>query len=279
MMENTIIKTSKYIKNFVCEKCDFRCSKKGDYNRHLKSKKHNTTTTTKIQQKILHSCKCGKSYNHRASLFNHKQVCTYKTENIESECIYTIDKTEAIVEMLLKGNREMKQTIIDLCKKIEPISVNTTNNINSNNNNIFNIQVFLNEDCKDAMNMSEFIESIQLSIEDVEKIGREGQTEGMSKLFINKLKDLDIVKRPVHCSDLKNKIIFVKDQDKWEEETNSNPKIKEALDKIAVKTMDKLPEVTQDPDKYLKTISEVSRDPRDDKEIISKIAKEVCVEN
>ena len=82
MMENTIIKTSKYIKNFVCEKCDFRCSKKGDYNRHLKSKKHNTTTTTKIQQKILHSCKCGKSYNHRASLFNHKKSCTYTEGHI-----------------------------------------------------------------------------------------------------------------------------------------------------------------------------------------------------
>ena len=110
MMENTIIKTSKYIKNFVCEKCDFRCSKKGDYNRHLQSKKHNTTTTTKIQQKILHSCECGKRYNHRASLFNHKKVCTHKKENIEG-----------VLEMLLKENREMKEAMIDLCKKIESI--------------------------------------------------------------------------------------------------------------------------------------------------------------
>ena len=127
--------------------------------------------------------------------------------------------------------------------------------------------------------MSEFIESIQLSIEDIERIGRDGQTEGMSKLFINRLQDLDIVKRPVHCSDLKNETIFVKDHDKWEEEAKNNPKLKEALDKITVKTMDKLPEISQDPEEYMKTISEVSRDPRDDKEIIKKIAKEVCVES
>ena len=101
----------------------------------------------------------------------------------------------------------------------------------------------------------------------------------MSKLFINKLQGLDIVRRPVHCSDLKNETIFVKDHDKWEEEAKNNPKLKEALDKITVKTMDKLPEISQDPEEYMKTISEVSRDPRDDKEIIKKIAKEVCIES
>lgn len=263
--------TSKNIKLFVCEKCDFECSKKGDYNRHLSTAKH---TKKHLETKITSFtsnqfvCECGKEYQTRAGLFKHKKKCNYEEKDFDKDTI----------KILLKENREMKEAMIDLCKKIEPISVNTTNNINSNNKNVFNIQVFLNEDCKDAMNMSEFIESIQLSIEDIEKIGREGQTEGMSKLFINKLQDLDIVKRPVHCSDLKNKIIFVKDEDKWEEETN-NPKLKEALDKITVKTIDKLPEVVQEPEKYMKTISEVSRDPRDDKEIIKKIAKEVCVES
>ena len=279
MKKNTTEILKKTLKEFHCVKCDYVCSRKSDFNKHLKSKKHNTTNTTKIQQKILHSCECGKSYNHRASLFNHKKACTYKKQNIESESTDKNVGKEAVIEILLKENREMKEAMIDLCKKIEPNSVNTTNNINSNNNNIFNIQVFLNEDCKDAMNMSEFIESIQLSIEDIERIGRDGQTEGMSKLFINRLQDLDIVKRPVHCSDLKNETIFVKDHDKWEEEAKNNPKLKEALDKITVKTMDKLPEISQDPEEYMKTVSEVSRDPRDDKEIIKKIAKEVCIES
>tara|TARA_B110000305_G_C19446017_1_gene644877 strand:+ start:137 stop:946 length:810 start_codon:yes stop_codon:yes gene_type:complete len=264
--------TSKSTKIFICKKCDFECSKKGDYNRHISTTKHKkkhleTKITSFTSNQFV--CECGKEYKSRAGLFKHKKKCNNEKKNLDKDTM----------KLLLKDNIEMKKTIIEFCKKIEPISINNTNNINSNNNNIFNIQVFLNEDCKDAMNITEFIESIQLSIEDIEKIGIYGQTEGISKLFINKLQNLDIVKRPVHCSDLKNQIIFVKDQDKWEEETNNNPKLKEALDKITVKTIDKLPEVVQDPEKYMKTISEVSRDPRDDKEIINNIAKEVCVEN
>ena len=260
--------TSKNIKKFVCEKCDFKCSKKGDFNRHLLTAKHknqqiSTNFTSFTSKRFV--CECGKEYKERTGLFKHKKKCKGSDKHT--------------IKILLKENREMKEAMIDLCKKIEPNSVNTTNNINSNNKNVFNIQVFLNEDCKDAMNMSEFIESIQLSIEDIKNIGLEGQTEGMSKLFINKLQGLDIVRRPVHCSDLKNETIFVKDHDKWEEEAKNNPKLKEALDKITVKTMDKLPEISQDPEEYMKTVSEVSRDPRDDKEIIKKIAKEVCVES
>ena len=274
METNLVPKSSK---KYYCKCCDYTTSRKSQYDRHLITRKHKMETngnkSSSKSSKPIYECECGKEYQTRAGLFKHKKKCNYQEKDLDKD----FDKDT--MKILLKENREMKETIIDLCKKIEPISVNTTNNINSNNKNVFNIQVFLNEDCKDAMNMSEFIESIQLSIEDIEKIGREGQTEGMSKLFINKLQDLDIVKRPVHCSDLKNKIIFVKDEDKWEEETNNNPKLKEALDKITVKTIDKLPEVVQDPEKYMKTISEVSRDPRDDKEIIKKIAKEVCVES
>ena len=119
--------------------------------------------------------------------------------------------------------------MIDLCKKLEPISHNTS--INSHNK-AFNISLFLNEDCKDAMNMSDFIESIQLSIEDLEKIGSEGQTQALSNILTDRLNDLEVVKRPVHCSDPKKEIIYVKDEGKWEKEPKHKPNLKKALDKI-----------------------------------------------
>ena len=120
MKKNTTEILKKTLKEFHCVKCDYVCSRKSDFNKHLKSKKHNTTNTTKIQQKILHSCECGKSYNHRASLFNHKKACTYKKQNIESESTDKNVGKEAVIEILLKENREMKEAMIDLCKKIEP---------------------------------------------------------------------------------------------------------------------------------------------------------------
>ena len=261
-------------KKFVCVCCDYSTSRKSQYNRHLLTAKHlnNVNDSKRIVKKFQEVpnkksfvCGCGKEYRYDSGFYRHKRSCTYTKEPEDKH-------NKDLINYLIKENNDLKKMLI------ENNGHNTTN-INSNNKNVFNIQVFLNEDCKDAMNMSEFIESIQVSIEDIKNIGLEGQTEGMSKLFINKLQGLDIVKRPVHCSDLKNETIFVKDHDKWEEEAKNNPKLKEALDKITVKTMDKLPEISQDPEEYMKTVSEVSRDPRDDKEIIKKIAKEVCVES
>ena len=284
MKKNTTKKFPNVSNIFHCEKCDYKCFKKSLYDKHLLTKKHNTTNTTKIQQKSFHYCECGKQYTHRASLFNHKKKCKHvgaeNTGVIENE-------NEPIVEFLLKenleikkDNLEMKKMMIDLCQKIEPISINNTNNthnINSNNNNIFNIQLFLNEDCKDAMNMTEFIESIQLTLEDMTKINQEGQTEGMSKLLINKLRDIDILKRPVHCSDSVKKILYVKEEDKWELDGKNKSIIKDALDKITIKSIHSLPTIEQDADSYTNIINELLKEPRDDKKIISKLAKEVCV--
>ena len=168
----------------------------------------------------------------------------------------------------------MKKMMIDLCQKIEPVSNNT--NINSHNK-IFNINLFLNEDCKDAMNMTEFIESIQLSIEDVEKIGMEGQTRALSNILSSKLNEMDIFKRPVHCSDAKKEIIYVKDEDKWEQEEKGKPKLKKALDKIAKESLCKVSEMTPDADSYVKTISEILKDPREDKKILSEVSKVLLV--
>ena len=125
--------------------------------------------------------------------------------------------------------------------------------------------------------MTEFIESIQLSIEDVEKIGMEGQTRALSNILSSKLNEMDIFKRPVHCSDAKKEIIYVKDQDKWEQEEKGKPKLKKALDKITKESLCKLPEFQSDPDEYIKTVAEVLKEPREDKKIISDVAKEILV--
>ena len=284
---------------FKCECCDYITVRKSQYDRHLLTAKHKilTNTSDKVQKSSEYVCECGKAYKHRQSLNNHKKKCNHKEADMNIE-----KNSEPIVEFLLKENHEMKKEnhemkkenhemkkenlemkkdylemkkmMIDLCQKIEPVSNNT--NINSHNN-IFNINLFLNEDCKDAMNMTEFIESIQLSIEDVEKIGMEGQTRALSNILSSKLNEMDIFKRPVHCSDAKKEIIYVKDEDKWEQEEKGKPKLKKALDKIAKESLCKVPEMTSDADNYVKTISEILKDPREDKKILSEVSKVLLV--
>ena len=271
-METNI--TSNTSKIFVCENCDFTCSKKGDYNRHLSTAKHkNNQLETKITYFTSNHyiCDCGNKYKNRAGLWKHKKKCNIVDEKIHEP---SEPNKEHVVEYLLKENIEMKKMMIDLCKKIEPVSNNT--NINSHNK-IFNIQLFLNEDCKDAMNMTEFIESIQLSIEDVEKIGMEGQTQALSNILSSKLNEMDVFRRPVHCSDAKKEIIYVKDEDKWKQEDKDNPKLKKALDKIANESLSKVVELSGDQDSCIKTISEILKDPREDKKILMEVVKNVLI--
>ena len=268
------------LKTHICEKCNYRTCNLKDYKKHLSTAKHNRITmdnelSSKIPKQYI--CQCGSEYKYSSGLSKHKKKCEYKpvfqdeTENAKEKIEIT---SEPIVELLLKENLEMKKMMIDLCQKIEPVSNNT--NINSHNK-IFNINLFLNEDCKDAMNMTEFIESIQLSIEDVEKIGMEGQTQALSNILSSKLNEIDIFKRPVHCSDAKKEIIYVKDQDKWEQEEKGKPKLKKALDKIAKESLCKVPEMTSDSDNYVKTMSEILKDPREDKKILSEVSKVLLV--
>lgn len=269
-------KSPKIAFKFYCEKCDYKCYKKSEWVKHTSTRKHKIRTNTNEKSPKIsksYECECGKSYKHVSSLWNHKKTCKYSTQTKEQQI------PEPTLEYLLKENIEMKKEniemkkmMIDLCKKIEPVSNNT--NINSNNNNIFNIQLFLNENCKDAMNMTEFIESIQLSIEDVEKIGIEGQTRALSNILVSKLNDLDIVKRPVHCSDIKKEIIYVKDEDKWEQETHDNPNLKRALDKIADESMCIIPNNT---DSSSKIVSEILKHPREDDVIVSEVSKNIVI--
>jgi hypothetical protein len=266
-------KTSNYINKFVCQKCNFTCCKKGDYTRHLTTRKHKnqqiSTNFTSITSNH-YVCDCGKNYKERTGLWKHKKKCNGKPNEIVDD--HSIEDTT--IEYLLKENAETKRLMVDICKKLEPVT-----NIVTNHNKIFNINVFLNEQCKDAMNMTEFIESIQLTIDDMVKISEQGQTKGMSNILIDKLSSLDVFKRPVHCSDLKREIIYVKDENKWEKEERDKPKIKDAIDQITKKSFQILPDIDQEPDCYLKTVNELLKDPREDKKIISNVAKKIIVKN
>ena len=266
-------------KKFVCADCDYSTSRKSQYSRHLLTAKHLTRVNDskmivkKFQEVPTNKrfiCDCGKEYKYDSGFYRHKRLCTYTEEPTDQK---DSDKLELYKELF----PYIKDMMVEMMPKMQPATINSNNTNNNTNNNIFNIQLFLNEDCKDAMNMTEFIESIQLTLEDMTKINLEGQTEGISKLLINKLQNIDILKRPMHCSDSKKEIIYVKDEDKWEEEGKDKSKIKKALDKITMKSIETLPSINQDPDDYVNTVNELLKEPREDKKIISKLAKEVCV--
>ncbi len=187
-----------------------------------------------------------------------------------------------------KQTTELQKQIIDVCQKIQPGN-NTT--INSHNNNkTFNLQLFLNEECKDAMNMSEFINSIQLKLSDLENIGTLGYTEGMSKIILNEMSGIDQNKRPVHCTDIKRDILYVKEEDKWEKEQPEYPKLKQAIRRVEQKNFGLMGEwqaehpdykdsTTHENTEFLKLVSQtMSGTPENMHKVIKRIAKEVVID-
>ena len=270
--------------NFYCEKCDFRCSKNSNYNKHLLTRKHNMELigiTKKCQKQIFICEVCEKQYLSQSGLWKHmtQNRCTLMNDNKETEGANPDLKYKDMFMAMVDENKklrtemfsELKGMMVEIIPKMQP------NNTTNNNTNIININMFLNEQCKDAMNMSEFIESIHLTLEDMAKISKEGQTNGMSNILIDKLNELDVFKRPVHCSDVKTETIYVKDEDKWEMEEKGKPKLKYALDKLTKKSIEAMPCMEDNPEEYIKTVSEVLKDPREDKKIISKVAKTVLL--
>jgi hypothetical protein len=193
---------------------------------------------------------------------------------------------------LLKQNQELQRTIIELSK--EKTVVNNFNN-NNNNNKTFNLHFFLNEQCKDALNIKDFIDSIKLQLSDLETTGKIGYVEGISKVFIKNLKELDTTKRPIHCSDFKREILYVKDENRWLKENEDKDKLQQAIKEVANKNIKQIIEWTKENpgcydsnsknnDKYLKIISNsmsgssVEEQQKNINKIISNVAKEVIIE-
>ena len=228
---------------FNCVSCNYICSKKSDYMKHCLTRKHkNTTNCDLIQQKTRQTvtCSCGKSYTHRASLFNHGKKCKSYIELLSNEDSETSIKSDlkqltSIVIELVKSNSDLQKQLVDACKNSN--SHNTTNINSHNNNKTFNLQFFLNEQCKDAMNISDFVNSFDLQLSDLESVGDLGYVEGMAKIFLDKLSTMDIYKRPIHCSDARREILYIKDEDRWEKEQINNPKLRYAIKTVSFKNM------------------------------------------
>ena len=228
---------------FTCEYCHYNCGKNSEYIKHLLTAKHigNASGNKKISD--TYTCKlCDKVYKSRKGLWGHNKKCNeITTNNTIIEHTETVSPegeiknlTTMVIE-LMKSNADLQTQMMEVCKNSTSIS---NSHVNSHNNNkTFNLQFFLNEQCKDAMNMSEFVDSFDLQLSDLESVGELGYVEGMTKIFLDKLSSTDIYKRPMHCSDVKREILYIKDENKWEKEQRNNPKLRDAIKSLSFKNM------------------------------------------
>ena len=289
---------------FECINCDFINNNKKDLNRHFLTAKHiDASKCYENASKITPTknyCICGKEYKHESSFYRHKKKCLQKEEKEGEEKNKDLNPeiTPQLILSIMNQNQELHQILIEQNKTMLEISKNSqiNNTINNNNshNKTFNLQVFLNETCKDAMNIMDFVDSIKISLSDIESIGELGFVNGMSKLIIKNLNALDENMRPVHCNDLKRSSLFVKDANVWSKEDDNNNKLKKAIKSIAHKNICALPEwrkkypdciysESKKSDQYNHIVIEAmggSGDNDDEKadKIISKIAKTITID-
>ena len=307
-------KMPKNAEKIECCNCSFICYKQSNYDKHLLTAKHkNRTILNNLEQKMpknatqLFLCDCGKKYTARNSFWYHKQKCNITQENIDEN----IDEIKSgltdsnVILHILKQNDEFKQLIVEQnktileqnSKLIEICKQGTSNtnisNINSHNKT-FNLNVFLNETCKDAMNITDFVDSLSLQLSDLENVGKVGYIEGISSIIIKNLQALEVHKRPVHCSDSKREVMYIKDEDKWEKENENKNKLRKVIKKVANKNSRLLPEfkakhpdcgksISKYSDQYNKLIVESmggsgDNDLEKENKIIKKIAKEVVID-
>ncbi len=229
---------------FECKQCNFTCLKQNLFIKHSLSKKHNDIISGKKQQIFV--CQCQSSFFSRTSLWRHTKKCLLHSLSLtkdETEKLNTTtgrSNSNELVIQLLKQNNDLQLMLIEQSNKMFELAKEAkyiTNNSNSNNNNQFNLNVFLNEKCKDAINMDEFVDSLQLKLKDLEETARLGYSDGISRIFINGLNELDIYKRPIHCSDLKRETIYIKDQDTWGKDDIEKSKLTKAVRAIGRKNM------------------------------------------
>ena len=234
----------KNAKTFHCELCDFLCSKNSDYNRHLVTAKHLNANSVNPDANIgvSHICsKCNHEFKHASSLSRHKKKCEIKNPpEVKKETkLYEKDDNDmkmltTLILELVKSNTDLQKQMMEVCKN--GINTNNTSIVNSNNHNkTFNLQFFLNEQCKDAMNIMDFVDSMKLEFSDLEEVGKVGYVEGISNIIIRKLNELDIYKRPIHCSDSKREIMYVKDENVWEKENSTYDKLRKAIKRVTYK--------------------------------------------
>jgi len=247
--------------NFHCKKCDYTTCVKFNYRIHLDSKKHKNNVLTTNDNELLgkirkkYECEiCEKIFNDRAGLWRHNKKCSEpqisnKSPEISQELILTI----------IKQNSELQNTIIEMSKNINTTnSHNNTNNTSNSHNKTFNLQFFLNETCKNAMNITDFVDSIKLQLSDLINVGEIGYVEGLSNIITKNLNALDVTQRPVHCTDKKREVLYVKDENKWEKEDEAKNKIRKVIKRVMIKNQRLLPEYKEKYPDYNKSSSKIS---------------------
>jgi hypothetical protein len=316
---------------FSCEKCYFKCLKKSEWIRHINTIKHSYRHNGNVQEtpevfltpkNAEFICDCGRSYNSHSGLWKHKKSCHDINKNSSKENKNIETKIELhdlvdLVKILVKENSDLKTMMVEQqssmidkvidsqSKFFEQTSTvtlelvknglnnttnNTTNNTNSHNK-AFNLNFFLNETCKNAMNINDFVDSIKLQLSDLISIGEVGYVEGISNIIVKNLNALDETERPIHCTDKKRETIYIKDEDKWEKDDEEKKKLRKVIGKIAYKNQKMFPQFkekypdyndskSQHSDEYSKIVIESMEDSNKEKQdkIIKKITKQVLID-
>ena len=299
---------------YYCDICDYGTSRKCNYNTHIISLKHlkNSKMETfvnknqQIQQKISkstqHTCeKCEKTFKNRSGLWKHKQKCNvidYIYSEDDDEYMYqgiNIKDKDALVLHLLKQNGDLQNKIIEMASHSTITNNNNNNNSHNTTNNAFNLNFFLNETCKNAMNISDFVSSIKVNLADLENTGRQGYIEGITNIVLKNLNKVEQNLRPIHCSDVKREVFYIKDNNEWQKENQEKPILTKAIKVIANENIkqikfwcDKYPDCTDSDSKknnlYLKIVSNsmngLTKEESDKNinKIISNLAKEVIID-
>jgi len=300
----SIKKSQNIAAKFYCECCDYSTCNLYDFNKHNNTKKHiindksifsiNLSQKSQEQQFICHNC--NKSYKDNSGLWRHKKKCCIKKTIQEDN---NLEITPELIMNVLQQNKELQQLLMEQNKTIIELSKNNSTNIvtnshNNSHNKTFNLQFFLNETCKDAMNIMDFVDSIKLQLSDLENVGKIGYVEGISSIIVKNLNSLDETKRPVHCTDTKREVMYVKDENKWEKENENKLKLRKAIKHVAykntkmlsefrMKNPDCLKSTSKMSDQYNKLVMEAmggkgdNESEKEDK-IIRNISKEVTIE-
>jgi hypothetical protein len=266
---------------YLCENCNYTCSKKHHLNQHFLTQSHKKRIVNNVSNSINNvsnsinntenainfiCSKCNKSYKERSGLWKHKKRCIQEVSN------GNIDLTDTnVILQLIKQNDDFKELLLEqsktilhqnnklfeICKNVTSNTTINSNNTNSNNKS-FNLQFFLNETCKDAMNIMDFVESIKLQLSDVEKVGELGYVDGISNIIVKNLNALEIEKRPVHCTDKKREVLYIKHENKWEKDDDDKNKIRKAIKKVACKNQRLLPKFKEAHPDCIKAASKFS---------------------
>lgn len=242
-------KVPKSSKKFYCEKCDYSTSRESQYMRHINTRKHKMELTGIKKSSKNFFCKiCNKLYETQSGLWKHENKCIKsKDDDNEYNNYNSMNKKELInmvienKELIVKTHKDMSNLIPNTGTTINNTTINNTT-INSNN---YNINIFLNENCKDALNIMEFVNLLKIKLKDIDICGNLQDTKGISNVFIEGLKNLDISKRPLHCIDLKEETIYIKDNDVWELD-DENIKIKKAIDNFKKEDIKNIPLILEE---------------------------------